>query len=127
MEKRVIGLRKICKETAKLHGFSEDKEPRFRSQATSFYTKLLNNNYLQRTNDSVNDRANDRVNDSVKLTLFRQDLLTLLKQNPNFTGSQLSEHLHVSIASIWRVLSQLKELDFIERKGSDKNGHWIVK
>lgn len=119
MEKRGIGLRRICKETAKLHGFSEAKEPRFRSQATSFYTELLNNNYLQRTNDSVND--------SVKLTLLRQDLLTLLKQNPNLTGSQLSEHLHVSIASIWRVLSQLKELDFIERKGSDKNGHWIVK
>ncbi len=115
MEKRGSGLRKICKETAKLPGFSEAKEPRFRSQATSFYTELLNNNYLQRTNDSV------------KLTLLQQDLLTLLKQNPNLTGSQLSEHLHVSIASIWRVLSQLKELDFIERKGSDKNGHWIVK
>ena len=72
-------------------------------------------------------KAKKTANDSVRLTLLQQDLLTLLKQKTNLTGSQLSEHLHVSIASIWRVLSQLKELDFIERKGSDKNGHWIVK
>ena len=78
-------------------------------------------------NDSVSDSVNDSVNDSVKLTLLQQDLLTLLKQDSNLTGSQLSERLHVSIASIWRVLSQLKELNFIEHKGSDKNGHWIVK
>ncbi|MBP6527648.1 MAG: HTH domain-containing protein [Prevotella sp.] len=51
----------------------------------------------------------------------------MLKQDSNLTKSQLSERLHISRASIWRVLSQLKELNFIEHKGSDKNGHWIVK
>jgi ATP-dependent DNA helicase RecG len=127
MEKRGSGLRKICKETAMLPGFSESKGPRFRSQATSFYTELLNNNYLRMKNEPANDSANDSVNDSVKLTLIQQDLVTLLKQNPHFTGLELAEHLHVSIASVWRVLSQLKELNLIERKGSDKNGHWIVK
>ncbi|NCA80738.1 MAG: hypothetical protein EOM76_11250 [Sphingobacteriia bacterium] len=51
MEKRGSGLRKICNETSKLPGFTGAKEPRFRSQATSFYTELLNNNYIQQNNE----------------------------------------------------------------------------
>jgi len=65
MEKRGSGLRKICSETSKLPGFTEAIEPRFRPQATSFYTELSNNNYHHQKNDPVNDPVNDSVSDSV--------------------------------------------------------------
>lgn len=128
MEKRGSGLRKIYNETAKLPGFTEAKEPRFRSQATSFYTELLNNNYRNQTNDPVNDPVNDSVNDPVKsFTLLQKDLISLLKETPTMTRPELCERLNVSLATIRRAIAQLKELNIIERIGSDKAGYWKVK
>ncbi|HRN16992.1 MAG TPA: ATP-binding protein [Xylanibacter oryzae] len=119
MEKRGSGLRKICNESAKLPGFSRAKEPRFRSQATSFYTELLNNNYKKHINDPVND--------PVRLqNLLQSDLITLLKEDPTITRPELCERLNVSLATIRRALAQLKNLKLIERVGSDKSGHWNV-
>ena len=116
MEKRGSGLRKICNEAAKLPGFSKAKEPRFRSQASSFYTELLNNNYRKEINEPVK-----------LLTLLQKDLIALLKENPTITRPELGEHLNVSLTTIRRTIAQLKELDIIERIGSDKAGHWIIK
>lgn len=53
MEKRGSGLRKICNETAKLPGFSENKKPTFRSQYESFFTEILNNNYENKEKTDV--------------------------------------------------------------------------
>lgn len=120
MEKRGSGLRKIYNETAKLPGFTEAKEPRFRSQATSFYTELLNNNYRSQTNDPVNDPVKS-------FTLLQKDLISLLKETPTITRPELCERLNVSLATIRRAIAQLKELNIIERIGSDKAGYWKVK
>src|SRR5574344_1669738 len=74
MEKRGSGLRKICNETSRLPGFTDIKEPRFRSQASSFYTELLNNNYLGLKNKPVNNSVSDsvKVSDPVKLSLLQR-------------------------------------------------------
>ena len=124
MEKRGSELRKIYNETAKLPGFTEAKGPRFRSQATSFYTELLNNNYRNQTNDPVNDLVNDPVK---SFTLLQKDLISLLKETPAMTRPELCERLNVSLATIRRAIAQLKELNIIERIGSDKAGYWKVK
>lgn len=126
MEKRGSGLRKIRNETSLLPGFTEVKEPRFRSQATSFYTELLNNNYQRLKNDLVSDLVSDPVSDPVKLSLLQIDLLEYIKQNTNMTRPELCEKLHVSLATVRRAISLLKELNILKRVGSDKNGHWIV-
>lgn len=120
MEKRGSGLRKIYNETAKLPGFTEAKGPRFRSQATSFYTELLNDNYRNQTNDPVNDPVKS-------FTLLQKDLISLLKETPAMTRPELCERLNVSLATIRRAIAQLKELNIIERIGSDKAGYWKVK
>ncbi len=124
MEKRGSGLRKIYNETAKLPGLTEAKGPRFRSQATSFYTELLNNNYRNQTNDPVNDLVNDPVK---SFTLLQKDLISLLKETPAITRPELCERLNVSLATVRRAIAQLKELNIIERIGSDKAGYWKVK
>ncbi len=124
MEKRGSGLRKIYNETAKLPGFTEANGPRFRSQATSFYTELLNNNYRNQTNDPVNDLVNDPVK---SFTLLQKDLISLLKETPAITRPELCERLNVSLATVRRAIAQLKELNIIERIGSDKAGYWKVK
>ena len=123
MEKRGSGLRKICKETSKLPGFTESKEPRFRYQASSFYTELPNNNYQAEKSDS----ANEPVNEPVKLSLLQKDLLENIRLNARITRVELVERLNVSLITVKRTIAQLKELGLLERVGSDKSGHWTVR
>lgn len=93
-------------------------------QATSFYTELLNDNYRNQTNDPVNDLVNDPVK---SFTLLQKDLISLLKETPAITRPELCERLNVSLETIRRAIAQLKELNIIERIGSDKAGYWKVK
>ena len=50
-----------------------------------------------------------------------------VKNNPNITVRQLSEETGISIRTIQRILSKLKESEIITRVGSDKTGYWKVK
>ena len=51
----------------------------------------------------------------------------MLKETPTITRPELCERLNVSLATIRRAIAQLKELNIIERIGSDKAGYWKVK
>ena len=95
-------------------GYTEEKESRFRSLATSFYTELLNNNYLLKKNAPV------------KLTLLQKDLLKQITLTYEITRPELCERLNVSLATIRRNIAQLKEKELIDRVGSDKGGHWVI-
>ena len=39
----------------------------------------------------------------------------------------MSQELNLSSRTIDRAISNLKQLNIIERIGSDKTGHWVVK
>lgn len=103
-------------------GFTEAKEPRFRSQATSFYTELLNNSYLLQKNEPANEPANEPV----KKTLLQKDLMDEMSLNPSVTRLELVERLNVSLISVKRAIAKLKDMNFIERIGADKSGHLVV-
>lgn len=111
-------------------GFTEAKEPRFRSQATSFYTELLNNSYLLQKNEPANEPANEPVNEPanepVKKTLLQKDLMDEMSLNPSVTRLELVERLNVSLISVKRAIAKLKDMNFIERIGADKSGHLVV-
>ena len=64
--------------------------------------------------------ANVGVNDT------QNKILALLTTNPRFTVQQLSDHLGITKRRIESNVKALRELNLIERKGSDKNGHWVV-
>ena len=75
--------------------------------------------------DPVNDPVNDLVNDLVNLT--QRSLLDALISNRAATYEQLANTVGISTSSVKRNLRKLCELELIERVGSDKTGHWIVK
>lgn len=107
-------------------GFTEAKEPRFRSQATSFYTELLNNSYLLQKNEPANEPVNEPANEPVKKTLLQKDLMDEMSLNPSVTRLELVERLNVSLISVKRAIAKLKDMNFIERIGADKSGHLVV-
>ena len=71
----------------------------------------------------------------VKLTLHiqnepvnerQQAILSTMKLNPSITRENLANKLDVSIATLKRELTSLRKKGYISRRGSDKNGQWII-
>ena len=68
----------------------------------------------------------DGVGVNVGVNDTQNKILVLLATNPRFTAQQLSDHLGITKRRIESNVKALRELNLIERKGSDKNGHWVV-
>lgn len=71
----------------------------------------------------------------VKLTLHiqnepvnerQQAILSIMKQNPTITREALSNKLEISLATLKRELTALRKNGYITRRGSDKNGQWLL-
>ena len=54
--------------------------------------------------------------------------MACLRANPLATRKKLTENIEkLSWASSKYQLAQLKKLGYLDRVGSDKTGHWVVK
>ena len=62
----------------------------------------------------------------VKFGVNEKRVLLLLDANPTMTAGEIAEQTGLSKRGIEKQLKKLRELGVIERKGSDKNGQWIV-
>lgn len=118
MEKRGSELRKIRNETAKLPGYSAEKQPIFRSQYESFYTEIPNNNYEQeeKTNVPRNvPRGNDK---SLDLWIEEQ-----IRKNPNVTTEELAKRCDKTSKTIKRHISKIPHIIYA---GRGSNGYWKI-
>ena len=82
------------------------------------------NNFLS-SSDSVNSSVSDSENDSVNLAEIT--VLKIMRSHPSISSKEMSEKTGYSLSKVFRIYNQLKEKNFIERKGSDKKGIWIVR
>lgn len=55
-----------------------------------------------------------------------EKILVLIKGNQNITIHELSHSLTISTRAIEKNIKSLKEAGILNRKGSDKTGHWII-
>lgn len=55
-----------------------------------------------------------------------EKILIKMRQNPEITIAELSNHIGVSGRSIERNLRKLQNNGYIRRIGPDKGGHWEV-
>jgi predicted HTH transcriptional regulator len=83
------------------------------------------NDTVNPENDTVNPE-NDTVNpenDTVNINLS-DEILNILRKEPNKTQLAISETLSVSRITVAREIKKLQENKIIKRIGSDKNGYW---
>jgi len=71
------------------------------------------------------DTKNVPIN--VPINNTEETVLALLEINPAMTRDELAEKASKTVRTIQRTLTSLKVKGFIERKGSNKDGIWIVK
>lgn len=56
----------------------------------------------------------------------QSNILNLIQDNDTITGQDLSKQLNLSLPSIKKNIKILKELGILSRKGSNRNGRWII-
>ncbi|MCB6983338.1 MarR family transcriptional regulator [Peptostreptococcus anaerobius] len=54
-------------------------------------------------------------------------MLYEMRNNPNITQKQLSAILGVTRTAVQKHIKYLRDNDYLERVGSNKNGYWLVK
>ena len=55
-----------------------------------------------------------------------KQLLLKLDENPSLTASDISERIGLSPRAIEKQIKKFKDLGVIHRRGSRKNGLWII-
>ena len=71
-------------------------------------------------NEPATEPVNEPVNEPVSKR--KQAVLSAMKQNLSITREILASKLNVSLATLKRELSSLRQKGYIARSGSDKNG-----
>ena len=84
---------------------------------------------IYRQNMSAGDRVNEGVNEGVNKLLSKKEqrIFGLIKENPKITNRILISKTNFAHATVERAIKKLKELQLIQRIGSDKTGFWKIK
>ena len=87
----------------------------------SGYWKVYNDIFNEALNEALNDALNEALNDSERI------ILEQLRLNPEITQSEIIEKCKLSRTTVQRYIKALSEKGYIERVGSKKSGHWVVR
>ena len=87
----------------------------------------LKNRYLHMDYEAKMDNVNVGVNVGVKLTKKEQEVLAAIQKDNTVTAASIANQCQVTTRTIERAIKSLKEKGLIERVGSDKTGHGIMK
>ena len=72
------------------------------------------------------DRNEDRNENSIRLTAEHKKVYDAIKLNPIAKYEQLMDNLGLSRSKIYRLLSELKTLQYLDRKSGTKKPEWII-
>ena len=68
------------------------------------------------------NKVPDKVPNKSELSVLRQ-----LADNPHLTRAELTERVGLTESGVKKIIAGLKAAGWIERKGSNKSGYWVVK
>jgi len=75
----------------------------------------------------INVGANVGANVGVKLSKTQEKIIALIAKNGNISQSEMAKKIKITEMTVYRNIEKLKQLDVLERKGSDKTGVWVIK
>ena len=79
--------------------------------------------------DILNDASTVTLNDTINVTLNKTEkqILEIIIGDNTVTQEEISETCSLTIRTIKRYIKSLVEKGYIERAGSKKSGHWVVR
>ena len=61
-----------------------------------------------------------------KLNESSEKVINMIRDNSHITASELAISIGISSRAIEKIIESLKEAGLLERKGSRKNGYWVI-
>lgn len=83
-------------------------------------------NLYRKIHTDTNVGMNVGINVGIKLNQTQKKILSMLSKNPSLTSAKLAETLNVQIRTVERNIKELREKEILIRRGSKKDGMWIV-
>ena len=78
-------------------------------------------------NKSANEGSKLTIDDSTDSEIDKQkQLLNILEKNPHITQHVMALELNTTDRTIRRMLASLQKTGIVKRKGSKKNGYWLI-
>ena len=78
-------------------------------------------------NNNITDGVKDGAKDGVKqLSDIQYYLICIIKINPYITTKVLAQKTNIKFRTLQRYIAQLLSMGILIRKGSRKDGYWII-
>lgn len=79
--------------------------------------------------EGINEGISEGISEGLKqhISELERSIVEAMNRNPDFTLPEIATELKKSQSSIERGVKHLKEIGFIERVGSRKDGSWRVR
>ena len=87
---------------------------------------FINKKQIEPENNTTDD-VKDGVKDDVKQPSDIQHyLIFMMKINPYITTKELAQKTNIKFRTLQRYISQLQSMGILVRKGSRKDGYWMI-
>lgn len=95
------------------------------NSVTNSYTNY--DTFINKKQIGPNNNITDGVKDGVKqLSDIQYYFICIIKTNPYITTKVLAQKTNIKFRSLQRYISQLQSMGILIRKGSRKDGYWII-
>ena len=91
---------------------------------TYFITTILIHEGFKKDTENIPKSIPKSIPKNISKT--QSNILSLIQDNDIITQQDLSKQLNLSLPSIKKNIKILKELGILSRKGSNRNGRWII-
>ena len=75
-------------------------------------------------NEPTNEPTNEPINEL--LSVRQKDIIAAIRLKPSITREELADITKISLATIKREITTLRNKGYINRDGSNKSGLWIL-
>lgn len=131
MERQGSGLGKICRAYEHQDNYVPEKEPIFTSTRSAFYVILKNLNYGVNFEEQAQSETHEPLPESIQrradLDEREKRVLQAILANAIITRAEISDITGYNLATVKRVLAELKKKEVLQRDGYSRNGKWVVK
>ena len=79
---------------------------------------------VEATSITKNEPTNEPTNEL--LSVRQKDIIAAIRLKPSITREELADITKISLATIKREITTLRNKGYINRDGSNKNGLWIL-
>jgi len=79
------------------------------------------------SDDSIGENIGESIGDTIGVNETQIKIITIMNKNPKMSAKAIASEIGIAPRNVEANIKILKQIKIIERVGTPKNGHWIVR